>query len=185
MAFLGNLFSGGGFDANQVEPSAPMEIIPPGKYSAQIVESEMKDSRSGGKMLALTFEIIDGPSERRKLWTNLNLVHANPTAEQIAQRDLSAICHAVGKLNISDSEELHFKPLQVTVKVIPAGPDKHGVHREAKNEIGGYSPLSGNAAAPAAAPRPQPGPAPARAAAPPPARAAAPAAASPPWRRSA
>ncbi len=33
------------FNANEVEPNTPFEVIPAGKYNAVIVESEMKATR--------------------------------------------------------------------------------------------------------------------------------------------
>lgn len=141
MANLGNTF-----DASAVEPSAPREIIPPGEYKAYIVGSEMKQTRAGtGEYLALDFAIIEGEYEHRHLWANLNLINPNAQAVEIAERDLSAICRAVGRMQVSDSEELHNLPLLITVKVKPAGPDKGGVMREAQNEISGYKPADGAA----------------------------------------
>ena len=171
---------GGTFDATNVEPSAPIEILPPGKYPVQIIKSEMKNTKAGtGQLLALEMEIIDGPSKGRKLWENLNLVNSNPQAQEIAQRTLSAICHAVGRLQVSDSEELHFKPMIASVEVEPEGPDKNGVHRKARNSIKGFSAASGATAAPAFQPQQRQVNNP-----PPQAQAAArPATAAPPWRR--
>ncbi len=171
---------GGTFDANAVEPSAPREILPPGDYTVQIVESEMADTKAGnGQMLKLTMDIIDGPHTGRKLWDRLNLVNPNAQAVEIAQRTLSAICHATGQLTVSDSEQLHFKPMVAAVKVKPAGNDKFGVYREAQNEVSGYKPAGSASARPAPAGQPQQ-----RQAAPPPAQ-SKPATAAPPWRRSA
>lgn len=169
----------GNFDASAVEPSAPRDIIPPGEYKAYIVGSEMKQTRAGtGEYLALDFAIIEGEYEHRHLWANLNLINPNAQAVEIAERDLSAICRAVGRMQVSDSEELHNLPLLITVKVKPAGPDKGGVMREAANEISGYKPV--NVAAPQAAARPTQA-TPARQAAP---AAAQPAkSATPPWRK--
>jgi hypothetical protein len=170
----------GTFDANAVEPSAPRDIIPPGEYLVQIVESEMADTKRGdGQMLKLTMDILEGPHAGRKLWDRLNLVNPNAQAVEIAQRTLSAICHATGRLQVSDSEQLHFIPLVATVKVRPAGMDKSGVQREAQNEIGGYKPAGGTAR-PAPAPQQQ-----TRQAAPPPAQTKPAATAAPPWRRTA
>jgi hypothetical protein len=172
MAFLG-----GTFDATNVEPSAPIEILPPGKYPVQIVKSEMKDTKSGtGQLLAIEMEIIDGPAKGRKLWENLNLVNPNPQAQEIAQRTLSAICHAVGRLQVSDSEELHFKPMIASVEVEPEGPDRNGIIRKAKNIIKGYT-ANGVNIAPAFQPQQR------TVNNPPPQAAARPATASPPWRR--
>lgn len=165
------------FDANSVEPSAPMEVIPAGKYVVQIIASEMKETKSGsGEYLNLEMEILEGAMAKRHLFDRLNLINPNTQAAEIAERTLSAICHAVGQLQVSDSEQLHFKPMMVDVRVKPAGPDKGGVMRDAQNEIRGYSPVTG------ARPAPQVSTAPAKAT---PAPAPAPAASTAPWRRAA
>lgn len=134
------------FDASTVDPSKPRDIIPPGKYLAQIVASEMRATNNGdGQYLQLEHEILDGEHKGRRIWNNLNLVNNNAKAVEIAQRDLSAICHAIGQMHVTDSEQLHFKPFVLTVKVKPEGPDKQGIIRPAKNEVGGYEPASGAA----------------------------------------
>lgn len=140
MAALGQTF-----DANNVAPSAGSDVIPAGKYVAQIVNSEMRDTKSGdGRYLWMELAILDGPLANRRLFERLNLVNKNAQAVEISQSTLSAICRAVGKMTVSDSEMLHFQPMMVTVKVKPAGPDKQGVHREAQNNIGGYEAVGGS-----------------------------------------
>ena len=170
---------GGTFDASQVEPSAPRDLLPPGKYVAQIVKSDMVDTSTGGQMLKLELDILEGPAKGRKLWDNLNLVNRNPTAVEIAQRTLSAICHAIGRLQVADSDELHFRPLLVTVEVGPDSRDKDkpADQQRMQNMVKGYAAASGVAT-------PAQRPAPAQQAAPPPRQAAAPSG-SAPWRRSA
>lgn len=139
----------GTFDAADVEPAKPFEPLPPGKYRAHVIESEMAVTRAGdGQMLKLTLEILDGPHARRKLWDQLNLVNPNSQAMEIAQRTLSAICHATGQLQVADSEQLHFKPLRVTVKYEPEGNDKRGVWQNARNRIAGYERADGGPMAP-------------------------------------
>lgn len=177
----------GTFDATEVAPAVPLEVLPPGKYLSQLIESEMMPTRAGdGQLLKLVFEVLEGPYARRKIFDQLNLVNRNEQTVEIAQRQLSAICHTVEQVHVSDSEQLHFKPLIVTLKVEPAGIDKHGVQRDARNKVGGYSSAKAGARAPAAAPRPAaapPRPAAASAAPPPAARAGSTATA--PWRRNA
>lgn len=129
------------FDASTVAPSEAREVIPAGKYLAQIISSEMRDTKAGdGSYLAMELEILDGEHQGRKLFERLNLNNPNATAVEIAHRTLSAICHATGQMQVADSEQLHFKPLVATVKVRPPrgeyGPS---------NEIGGYAPASGAA----------------------------------------
>ena len=172
----------GTFDATEVAPAVPLEVLPPGKYLAHLIESEMLPTRAGdGQYLKLVFEILEGPAARQKIFDQLNLVNRNEQTVEIAQRTLSAICHAVGQVHVSDSEQLHFKPLIVTLKVKPAGNDKSGIYREARNEVAGYSAASAGTSS-GGAPRPA-------AAAPRATPAAAPAGtrpgagATPPWRR--
>ena len=172
----------GTFDATEVAPAVPLEVMPPGKYLAHLIESEMLPTKAGdGQLLKLVFEVLEGPSVRRKIFDQLNLVNRNEQTVEIAQRTLSAICHAVGQVHVSDSEQLHFKPLIVTLKVEPAGPDKYGVHREARNKVAGYSPANSSTAT-STVPRPTtPAPHPGPTASQPATRPGA--AATPPWRR--
>ena len=110
----------GTFDATEVAPAVPLEVLPPGKYLAHLIESEMLPTKAGdGQYLKLVFEILEGPAARRKIFDQLNLVNRNPTTVEIAQRTLSAICHATGRMHVSDSEELHLIPMTIQVKIRP------------------------------------------------------------------
>lgn len=123
-----------GFDANTVEPSAPMDPIPAGKYLAMITASEMKPNKAGtGQYLELVFAIIEGEFKNRQLWARLNLVNPNDMAVKIARAELSAICRAVGVTTPNDSVELHNLPLTIRVKC-----KKRQDTDEIANEIAGY-----------------------------------------------
>lgn len=141
------------FDANQHEPRQDFDVLPAGEYIATITESEMKSTKAGnGQYLSLTLEILDGPFKGRKLFDRLNLEHPNRTAVSIAMGTLSAISHAVDVLNVSDSSQLHGRPMIVKVKV----KDSDGQY-SASNEIKAYK--SASAPRPAAAPAAQSAPA--------------------------
>ena len=107
----------GHFDATQVAPREDFSPIPSGEYVAQITDSELKPTSKGGHRLELAFEITEGDRKGRKVWANLNLDNPNPKAVEIAQRELSAICHAIGKLQVNDSQELHYKPMTIRVGI--------------------------------------------------------------------
>lgn len=114
MAYLGD------FDANTVEP-ADFSALPTGDYPVIISNSELRYTKNGsGQYLMLAFQVVDGPRKGRYIWHNLNLQNQNPKAEEIAQRELSAICHATGRMRISDSEDLHNIPHLIHVVYIPA-----------------------------------------------------------------
>ena len=108
------------FDASTVEPTTPFDVLPPGKYRVQLVASEMRPTKDGmGQYLLLELDILEGQYAGRKLFDRLNLVNANPDAVQMAQRSLSALCRAAGKMQVSNSEQLHLIPLMIDVKVRP------------------------------------------------------------------
>ena len=139
MAALGHTF-----DSSTVAPAEARAVLPPGDYVAQIVRSEMKEnSKRTGSFLEIELDIMDGAHAGKKLWDRMNLVNTNQQAADIAARTLSAICHSTGQITVSDSDQLHFKPMLVKVAVRPAGPDKGGVLREAQNEVKGYSATNG------------------------------------------
>lgn len=106
------------FDASTVEPQQSFDPVPAGTYTAHIVESDLRPLKSGnGNGLSLTFEIIEGPFERRKVWANLNVQHTNPEAQRIGQQQLSSLCHAVGVMRLADTTQLHGKPLRIRVAI--------------------------------------------------------------------
>ena len=138
-----------GFNANNVAPLAPREVLPAGPYVAVITASEMKSNRANtGSYLELTFEIVAGPYAGRSLKARLNLDNPSAQAVAIAQAELSAICHAVGVTEPRDSADLHHLPLGITVKVV-----KRQDNGEPGNEITGYRRRD---AKPAPAPTPAP-----------------------------
>ena len=137
MADLGN------FDANTVEPATAFDPLPSGKYTAAIVGSAMKPTKSGtGSYLELTFQVLEGEYRNRKLWARLNLDNANTQTVQIARGQLSAICRAVNVLTPKDSTELHDLPLEITVKL-----KRRDDTGEFTNEVKGFA--KKGAAAPA------------------------------------
>jgi hypothetical protein len=130
------------FDANTVEPAAALDPVPAGWYNVKIVESELKPTSSGkGAMLVLTEQIIDGQFAGRKLWDRLNLQNENLVTVEIAQKTLSAICHATGVMQVQDSAQLHGLPMMAKVTVRAAGPGNDGKNYDASNEIKGYKPV--------------------------------------------
>lgn len=139
----------GNFDASTVDPTKPIDLLPPGKYVVQIVASEMRVTKDGmGQYLWLELDVLEGECAGRKLFDRLNLVNNNPSTVEFAQRTLSAICHATGRMQVQDSEELHLIPMLADVKVQPP---KNGYGES--NSVR-YVALEQGAPAPAPAQRP-------------------------------
>ena len=137
-----------GFNAQEVEPQSSFDPIPAGEYTAMITDSEMKPTKNGaGEYLQLVFDICDGEHEGRKVFARLNLNNPNQTAVEIAQRELSAICHAVGVLTPNDSSDLHDKPMTIKVKI------RQSPGYDPQNEISAYKALGGSSGSGAAKPK--------------------------------
>ena len=104
------------FNAEEVEPNKGFDLLPPGDYQAVISESEEKATKDGkGSYLQLTFVVTAGEFANRKVWSRLNLNNPNEQAVAIAKGDLSAICHAVNVLRMSDTTEIHDLPIAIRV----------------------------------------------------------------------
>lgn len=137
------------FNAANVAPATPREPIPGGWYDAKVTDSNVTPTKDGtGLRLNLTFTVIGGQFDGRKVFEGLNIKNKSEKAQQIAHEQLSAICHAVGILDLKQSEQLHGHPLKIKVKVRP---EQDGY--EARNEINGYENIAksaGGTAAPGA-----------------------------------
>ena len=121
------------FNANEVEPSAPFTVLPSGEYTVAITRSEMKATKAGdGAYLELENTILDGEHKNKKIWDRLCLNNRNTTAVEIARRNLSAICHAVGVMDLKDSQQLHNIPYMLKLSV-----KKDDSSDEMRNEIKG------------------------------------------------
>ncbi|WRH62069.1 MAG: DUF669 domain-containing protein [Fuscovulum sp.] len=128
---------GGTYDASNGETMETRDALPAGEYIASIVKSERKDAKTAGNAYVnVEFEVMEGQAAGRRFWTMLNLWNSNQQAVEIAQRELNSICHAVGKLRVSSSEELHGIPMRVT---LGQKTDSYGT----KNTVKGYAPMNG------------------------------------------
>ena len=139
------------FNAQEHEPQQAFENLVPGWYTGKITDSELKPTKAGtGSYLELTIEII-APQQYagRKIWDRLNINNPNPTAVEIANNTLSAICHAVGVLQLQDSQQLHNLPLDVKVGLTKPTDD----YPEPSNEVKGYRTAEGQVGAGQPAPQ--------------------------------
>lgn len=110
------------FNAQGVPPATgELEPIPAAWYDVAMDQSEMKPTKdaatTGNAFLECRFNVLSGQYAGRKLYTRLNIKNNNPVASEIAYKELSAICHAVGIMQVQDSQQLHGIPLKVKVKV--------------------------------------------------------------------
>lgn len=104
------------FDPTAIEPDRPSEPIPPGTYTAIVVETEVRETKAGtGTYLNVEMEIVDGDHKGRRIWDRIHLRNPSEQAVEIGMRRLSSICRILGLERLPNSELLHGKTLAVTV----------------------------------------------------------------------
>lgn len=117
MGNLQQVFGQDGFDATRVAPAQDMGPVPSGEYAALIEDSGMQETNAkDGEFLECVHQICAGPFKGRKVWARLNLRNKSAVAKKIADSQFSAICHATGIMNPSDSAELHNIPMLIRVE---------------------------------------------------------------------
>jgi hypothetical protein len=124
------------FDARQVAPATgQMDPVPNGWYILAMTKSGEKPTRNGdANYLEVEYTILDGPHKDRKVFENFNLWHpTNVQAKEIAWREMSALCHATGRIQVGDTSELHNIPFKGKIRIKP-GEGDYGP----KNEVMAY-----------------------------------------------
>lgn len=89
--------NGGVFNAQQYEPQQGGSKHPIGNFPAKVSNTQIvaaKDEKSG--MFRVTFETPAGTIDK-----NYNLWHDNAQTVEIAHKQLSALCHAVGRFQVN------------------------------------------------------------------------------------
>src|SRR5687768_16673133 len=99
-------------DIDTAKPLDSFEPIPAGTYEAVMIDSEaVPTKKAGGERIKMTWQIISGEHEGRKVFDSANTRNENPKAVEIGMRQLKSIALAVGHTGpLTDSADLHDKP---------------------------------------------------------------------------
>ena len=142
------------FDANNVNPQQSTGQLPIGKHPVVISDSIVKATqKNDGGYLELELRIMDGPMTGTTGAYRLNLYNQSAKAVEIANQQLSAICHVTGQFLIQDSAQLHNIPF-----IVEVGPQKDNPqYTEVKKvfDVNGNEPGKNKPATPAPAPQQQ------------------------------
>ena len=142
------------FNASAIEPAAPRSYqpLPAGSYEMMVTASDVKATKTGtGHYVELEMQVTDGEHSGRRHWERLNIDNPNKQAEEIAKKALAALCLAIGRPDIKDTDDLLDTPFTAVVEIhLAAGlqGDPHrpgeglaaaarGLHRDPKAGAGG------------------------------------------------
>lgn len=123
-----------GFDLNEyASEQRDYTPLPKGDYVLKCTEAEVKATKSGGEMIAATFEVATGDNVGRKIWNNFNIHNASEKAQKIGREQVAAWARACGKPNATSFDELLERKFTAVVD-IEKGKDGYAD----KNRIVGY-----------------------------------------------
>lgn len=131
MAQLGETFND---DSSERKVMSGGQPLPTGVYYGKCSRAEDKGTSSGGKMLALEFDILD-PEEynTRKVWDNLNYMNSNELTQKIGREAIEDLRKACGIPELSDTDQLLDCVVGMEIIVKPAEPYvKDGVNYPGK-----------------------------------------------------
>lgn len=96
------------FDASRVQPYEPGLPVWEGRVPHVVMRTEIKPTAAndGNSMLVFHVKAIDAPYLGQENVIRLNLYHKSPQTVDIAQRQLSSMCHVTGKMTMTDSDQL-------------------------------------------------------------------------------
>ncbi len=122
-------------DPNVIKPDQGREPVPAGEYAFVVMGTEIDSTKAGnGLILNVELQITQGEFAERRVWDRINIQNPSVKAQEIGLRQLSALCHATGHLQlVEDTDVLHGRSLRAKVKLVP---EKDGF--QAKNEIVKY-----------------------------------------------
>jgi hypothetical protein len=113
-------------------------VLPAGDYVAQAIDFDFKPPKKdpNGQMAVVRFQIVNGPYRPRRILDRIILKYPkNPEAERLGRIRLQTFSHAAIGRAASDTSELQYKPVVLTVAT--RDDDKYGP----QNEIRNYQPL--------------------------------------------
>jgi len=118
------------FNAGNHEPAKEFSLLPAGEYIAEIVDADVLDTKDGkGQFVKVEYELTDceqnGAYVSRHYWDNFNLVNNSAAAMEIAERQFTSLCIAIGKMVVKNTDELVDTPaLVLKIKVSKAKKDQ-------------------------------------------------------------
>jgi hypothetical protein len=119
MARFGQSFAGNSeFEKTSFDP------IKPGRYLAQIIDSDVQPNKKGtGAYVKLDIEILDGGAEGRRVFEYVNFDHEKESVASQGQNALKTMARLCQIADLADSTQMHNIPFYCELKVTPASGD--------------------------------------------------------------
>ena len=122
-------------------------LIPDGWYPASVKNAEIRQTKSGGQMISIRYDIMGDKHAGRAVFGNINIRNQNPEAERIGHEQLGEMVRAIGITGkVHDTDQLIGG--QLLIKVGTRKSEQYGD----SNEVKGFKAFN-NTPVPVAAPQ--------------------------------
>ena len=108
--------------------------LPPGKYQAQVDESKVEDTKAGGKMVAVRFNITGEKYNGAKVFRRFNVAHTNPEVVKIGVGQIKDLIVASGANQTKFTSPDQLLGLECMVNV-----DVYEYNGNEYNDVKGFS----------------------------------------------
>ena len=127
------------FDPAKEEGTPARELLPPGKYKAEVVKAYIAGTKNGkGQMLNLQYSITEGEYERRLVFDHIIVQHESVDAQRFGRQKVKDLCDATGITDaVTDVEVFLYKPMVLTIGIEK---DKTGQYPD-KNKVTSVKPV--------------------------------------------
>lgn len=95
------------FDASNVTPQQGISAHPPGMFDFAITHTYLKETKDKQGLLF----VVEFTSPAGRIENRYNIYNNSPQAMEIAQKELSALCHAVGQFRVSYPKDAQGMPI--------------------------------------------------------------------------
>jgi Protein of unknown function (DUF669) len=128
------------FDVTNEEGTPARELLPKGKYTAEITGATVGPTKKGNaQMVNLTWAITEGEHENRLVFQSIIIQHSDsPDAQRFGRQKFKDVCSACGITeSVTDLTVLQYKPCTISVAIEE---DKTGEYG-AKNKVARVTPF--------------------------------------------
>jgi len=126
------------FRASDYEPSEGFTPVPAGDYQVMVVDANIDLTRNQeSHLFKVTYQVTEGEFVNRKLWSQHNIDHRNPEAQNIARREVSALAHAINRPDAERMQDYLHGRCQVSVVI------RQDEGYDPKNVIKGWKTVDG------------------------------------------
>ena len=137
------------FNSANVEPQQSFEPVPKAWYDLAIESCELKPTKAGtGSYLSLQLKVQGGEFNNRTVFDMITYSNPNAQAVEIGHRKLSALCRAVGIVELKSTDMLlnRIVAAKVGIKIDKTGEyDPQNDIKEYKSASAATAPVTGNA----------------------------------------